>query len=853
MAILPYLSHMPRPSRTILPPAELPAEIARQLTAGTHPRPHDVLGMHGAQHLGTRGVVFRALSAGAEAMWVVLENGTEHALEAVPGGMMQCFVAGARPVLRYRLRARLDDGRTVDLEDPYRFAPTLGAMDLHLFGEGSHLRLWEVFGAQLRTIDGVSGVAFAVWAPNARGVSVIGEFNAWNGQAHPMRKLNAGGVWELFLPGVREGAKYKYELRALAGPVRVKTDPLGLHMEQQPGNASIVTRRDGYEWRDAAWLDARAERDPAREPMHVYEVHLGSWRRVPEEDNRSLTYREIAPLLAEHCTRLGFTHVELMPVLEHPYGASWGYQVSGYYAPTSRYGTPDDFRFFVDTMHAAGIGVLLDWVPAHFPKDDFALRRFDGTACYEHEDPRLAEHPEWGTLIFNYGRNEVRNFLLANALYWIEEFHLDGLRVDAVASMLYLDYGREAGQWMRNRLGGRENLDAVSFLRQLNHTMGARHPGVVMIAEESTTWPRVTHPIAEGGLGFTFKWNMGWMHDTLDYFRVDPLFRSGNHDRLTFAMMYEYSERFVNPMSHDEVVHLKRSLLEKMPGDAWRKFANVRALLAYAVTRPGKSLLFMGAELGTSREWNHDASLEWHLLEQPLPAGLEQFVAALGALYRAHPCFWRRDHEPAGFAWIDVADREQSVVSFVRRDGDDHAVVLLNLTPVPRAGYRIGAPARGAYRYALSSDDAVFGGSGTVATDVVLTDDFPYHGFAQSMLLTLPPLSAVVLLPEPGTAETAETVRAAAEVPSGIEVAVPASELAVQELGTSRRTRKVRRHGAALDAGEPSTKASKGKRGKTSSDTGKAAKSAKPSQVEKREAPKPARKAPKVPKPEGDA
>jgi 1,4-alpha-glucan branching enzyme len=384
---------MPRPSRIALPPAELSVEIANQLAAGTHPRPHDMLGMHAAQHEGARGVVFRTLSVGADAMWVVLENGTEHPLSPAAGGLQQCFVAGARPVLRYRFRARFADGRTVDAEDPYRFASTIGAMDLHLFGEGSHLRLWEVFGAQLRTIDGVSGVSFVVWAPNARGVSVIGDFNAWNGHVHPMRKLNAGGVWELFLPGVREGAKYKYEIRPLAGPVRVKTDPLGLHMEQQPGNASIVTRRDGYAWGDTAWLEARAERDPVREPMHVYEVHLGSWRRVPEEDNRSLSYREIAPRLAEHCTRLGFTHVELMPVLEHPYGGSWGYQVSGYFAPTSRFGTPDDFRFFVDTMHAAGIGVLLDWVPAHFPKDDFALRRFDGTACYEHEDPRLASIP----------------------------------------------------------------------------------------------------------------------------------------------------------------------------------------------------------------------------------------------------------------------------------------------------------------------------------------------------------------------------------------------------------------------------------------------------------------------------
>jgi 1,4-alpha-glucan branching enzyme len=789
---------MPRHARSELPAATVSPDEVRSLLAGTHRRPHDLLGAHLARDGETRGVVIRALPVGDAVLEAVLPKGVTLPLTPTDTGLRQGFLPRRKKVPAHRLRARFPDGRVVEADDPYRFGPTLGPVDLHLFGEGSHLRLWEVLGAHVRTCDGVTGVSFAVWAPNARGVSVIGDFNGWNPSLHLMRRLNAGGVWELFIPGVAAGALYKYEIRAGAGPVRVKTDPFGRHMEQFPGHASIVEPPAAYHWGDAAWMAARAAHDPARAPMLVYEVHLGSWRRVPEEGNRPLTYREIAPLLAEHCRRLGFTHVELLPVLEHPYGGSWGYQVSGYYAPTSRYGTPDDFRFLVDTLHQAGIGVLLDWVPAHFPKDDFALRRFDGTACYEHEDPRLAEHPEWGTLIFNYGRPEVRNFLLANALYWIEAFHLDGLRVDAVASMLYLDYGREAGQWMRNRLGGRENLEAVSFLRQLNHTVRALHPGVTMVAEESTTWPRVTHALDAGGLGFTLKWNMGWMHDTLDYFRVDPLFRGGNHDRLTFAMMYEYSERFVNALSHDEVVHLKRSLRAKMPGDEWAQFANLRAMLAYAVTRPGKTLLFMGTELGSAHEWNHEASLEWHLLDQPRPAGLVAFVAALGALYRAHSCFWRRDHEPAGFAWVDCSDREQSVVSYVRRDGSDHAVVVLNLTPVPRPGYRIGAPAAGAYRVALSSDAVAFGGSGFDPGDVLATEAVPYHGFAQSLPLVLPPLSALILLPEPGTAEARDTIAATDEVPGGSEVAVPAAELEV-----ARVRRKPKRHGKAFSRADP--------------------------------------------------
>ena len=648
---------------------------------------------------------------------------------------------------------------------PRKSSPVFGEVDLHLFGEGRHMRLWDKMGAHKRDVDGVSGVSFAVWAPNATGVSVVGSFNGWKGESHQMRKLGGSGVFELFVPGLEAGALYKFEIRGPRGVVRIKTDPYAAMMEGAPGHASVVVGPAAHVWRDAEWLARRRDGDPVREPMLVYEVHLASWIRG--EQNSLLTYTEIAPKLAEHVKRLGFTHIELMPVQEHPFGGSWGYQVGGYYAPTSRHGTPDDFRSFVDTMHQAGIGVLLDWVPAHFPRDDWALRRFDGTACYEHEDPRLGEHPEWGTMIFNYARHEVRNFLLANALYWIDEFHIDGLRVDAVASMLYLDYGREDGQWLRNRFGGRENLDAVSFIKTLNHTVHSLYPGVVTIAEESTTWPRVTHAIKDGGLGFTFKWNMGWMHDTLDYFSVDPLFRRGAHDNLTFAMMYEYSERFMNPLSHDEVVHLKKSLFGKMPGDAWQKFANLRSLLGYAITRPGKTLLFMGTELAPYREWNHDASLDWHLSADPARKGIDLLLQELGAIYKTHSCFWKHDHDPSGFAWVVVSDKEQSVVAFARFDGEQHAVVVLNLTPVPRAHYRMGLPFATTYRCILNSDSVRFGGSGFPVASEYTSEPVPYHGFAQSAEVTLPPLGFLILLPDTVVADKLLTKVVLAETSPG--------------------------------------------------------------------------------------
>jgi 1,4-alpha-glucan branching enzyme len=683
---------------------------------------------------------------------IVLEDGETSEMSRVAGGLFAVFLPYAEHPVRYRVRLHFADGNVWERDDPYRFTPTLGDVDLHLFNEGTHRRLWEKLGAHPTTIDGVAGVAFAVWAPTAQRVSVIGDFSQWDGRVFPMRSLGASGVWEIFLPAVSPGALYKYEILTRDGDIRVKTDPFAFKMEQQPGTASIVEPPlASYDWNDVEWMARRDTRHPPREPMLAYEVHLGSWARVPEEGNRPLTYREIAPRLAAHVKDLGFTHVELMPVMEHPFYGSWGYQVCGYYAPTSRYGTPDDFRFLVDTLHQNGIGVILDWVPAHFPKDDFALRRFDGSALYEHEDPRLGEHPDWGTLIFNYGRPEVSNFLVANALFWLEEFHADGLRVDAVASLLYLDYSRQPGEWMRNRYGGRENLEAIDFLRQLNETIRHEHAGCSMIAEESTAWPGVTNDPTHGGLGFQFKWNMGWMHDTLRYFALDPIHRRWHQDQLTFAMIYEYTERFVMPLSHDEVVHGKGPLIDKMSGggDEWVKFANLRTLLGYMITRPGKKLLFMGPELAPWSEWNHEASLDWSLLrDDPRRAKFCSYVKRLAQLYHERSELWRRDADWEGFSWISAEDRENSVLSYVRRDGERHSVVVLNLTPVAREHYRVGAPIAGSYREVLNSDAAEWAGSAYSTRGRVTTEPSPFHGFPQSMQLTLPPLSVLVLVPE---------------------------------------------------------------------------------------------------------
>ena len=717
---------------------------ARQaLLDGRHSNPHLVLGPHPDDG----GVTVRAFQPSAADCFLV-RDGVSTAMRDEGDGFFSITLPATATGLQYSLRFLAHDGHTWERGDPYRHAPVVGEMDLYLFNEGTHRKLWTMLGAHLRTIEGDEGTAFVVWAPNAERVSVVGDWCNWDGRQFPMRRLDGSGLWELFVPGVGANALYKFELRTREGALRVKTDPMAFKMEQAPSTSSIVVREGTYSWHDQDWMSTRVHRDEVREPVHIYEVHLGSWMRVPEEGNRSLSYREIAPRLAAHVKKLGFTHIELLPVMEHPFYGSWGYQVTGYYAPTSRYGSPDDLRFLIDTLHQANIAVFLDWVPAHFPKDDYALRRFDGTALYEHEDPRLGEHPDWGTLIFNYGRREVRNYLVANALYWMNEFHVDGLRVDAVASMLYLDYSREAGEWVPNRYGGRENLEAIDFLREMNAVVHQEAPGCVTVAEDSTAWPGVTRPIRDGGLGFTFKWNMGWMHDTLEYFEKDPIYRRYHQDLLTFAMIYEHSENFTMPLSHDEMVHLKGSLYEKMPGDHWQKLANLRTLFAYMLTRPGKSLLFMGSEIAEPAEWNHDQSLDWHLAEYPDRAGFMRFMERLGRIYREGSAFWELDAEPRGFEWIDVNDRANSVLSYLRRGNDGHAVVVLNLTPTPHAAYRIGVPEAGEYACLLSSDASEWGGSGYGEFASVQADDIPYHGRRYSVQVPLAPLSALVMAPK---------------------------------------------------------------------------------------------------------
>jgi 1,4-alpha-glucan branching enzyme len=621
--------------------------------------------------------------------------------------------------------------------------------EAYLFGEGHWLRAWEKMGARPAEIDGVRGYTFVVWAPNARRVSVVGDFNAWDGRAHLMRNLGASGLWETFVPGMADGAVYKFEIQGQAGPPFTRADPFALRAELPPQTASITSAITGYAWRDEAWMTARqADREASLDrPMAIYEVHPGSWRRNPQEGHRRLTWRELAAELIPYVTRLGFTHIELLPVMEHPFDGSWGYQVTGFYAPTSRYGSPDDFRYFVDECHLHGVGVLLDWVPGHFPKDAHGLARFDGTALYEHEDPRQGEHQDWGTLIFNYGRHEVRNFLVANALYWLEAFHADGLRVDAVASMIYLDYSRDPGQWVPNKHGGRENLEAIDFLRELNTLTHQHAPGTVMIAEESTAFPAVSRPTWVGGLGFTYKWNMGWMHDILTYVSKDPVYRRWEHRHLTFSMLYAWNENFILPFSHDEVVHGKGAMVAKIPGDAWQKSATLRALYGFMYAHPGKKLLFMGGEFGQWREWNHDASLDWHLLDHPLHAGLQRFVEDLNGLYAREPALYEIDFESPGFEWIDCNDYESSVISLMRlgRAPGDRVVVVLNWTPLVRHDYRVGVPEPGYYRELLNSDASTYGGSNVGNEGGRAAEPVPAHGHPHSLVLTIPPLGVLFL------------------------------------------------------------------------------------------------------------
>ncbi|MCW3041396.1 MAG: glgB [Solirubrobacterales bacterium] len=632
------------------------------------------------------------------------------------------------------------------------FPPTLGELDLHLAGEGRHEDIYEHLGAHVRTIDGVDGVAFAVWAPNALAVAVVGSFNDWDQTADPLRPLGGSGIWERFVPGVPVGSTYKFAVAAADGSVKLKADPYAFQAQVPPLTDSVVADPQ-HEWQDEAWMTRRAGLEQFREPISVYEVHLGSWRRDPDAPETPLSFAQLAGELAAYAVDMGFTHVELLPVLAHPFSGSWGYQVSGYFAPDARHGTPDDFRALVDTLHQAGIGVILDWVPAHFPKDDWALAKFDGTALYEHADPRRGEHKDWGTLIFNTGRNEVKNFLLASALYWLREMHVDGLRVDAVASMLYLDYSREPGEWVPNEHGGREDLDAVAFLRQLNETVYAREPGVISAAEESTAWPGVSRPTHVGGLGFGFKWNMGWMHDTLNYFQQDPINRRYHHHALTFSLMYAFSENFILPLSHDEGVQGKGSILTKMPGDRWQQLANVRALYAYMWAHPGKKLLFMGNEIAQEREWAHERSLDWHLLADGGHAGVQALVRELNRVYRATPALWERDEDASAFRWLEANDTEHNVVAFLREGaaGTAPLVCVCNLSPVPRTDYRVGFPSPGTWREVLNTDAAAFGGTDAFANGTVRADGQPWHEQPTSAALDLPPLGVVWFSPDPAS------------------------------------------------------------------------------------------------------
>ncbi|HVQ77025.1 MAG TPA: 1,4-alpha-glucan branching protein GlgB [Candidatus Binatia bacterium] len=733
----------------------LDPETIRLLVASEHGDPFSVLGPH-RDGAGTLRV--RALVPGARAVDAVGLDGGDVArpLRAIdPGGLWEVAIPAApgpaHPDRPYRLRVTWPDGNQQELEDAYRFPSTLSGYDLHLLGEGTHYRVFDKLGAHPARLHEVDGVIFSVWAPNARRVSVVGDWNRWDGRRHPMRFHPGTGLWELFVPGVPADALYKFEvLPRSGGPPLLKTDPLAFAFEPTtPRTASMVTRLDSYGWRDEAWLASRRDRHGMGSPMSIYEVHLGSWRQRPGEgDARFLDYRDLGAQLGEYASGMGFTHVELMPVMEHPFYGSWGYQTIGCYAPTRRYGSPHGFMAMVDELHQRGVGVILDWVPAHFPRDPHGLVYFDGTHLYEHEDPRLRELPEWGTRVFNFGRNEVANFLIGNALFWLERYHADGLRVDAVASMLYLDYARPAGEWRPNAHGGRENLDAIAFLKRLNEVVYANHPDVLMVAEESTAWPAVSRPTYVGGLGFGMKWNMGWMNDILDYMRHDPVHRKYRHNQLTFGLLYAWSENFVLPLSHDEVVYGKGSLVAKMPGDEWQRFANLRLLFAFMWAYPGKKLLFMGGELGQTDEWYHEKSLDWHLIETgPYHRGVQTLVADLNRAYRAIGALHELDAEPGGFRWMDCSDADQGVVAFARfgRGAGDTVVCVCNFTPVPRLAYRVGVPRPGDYAEVVNTDAAVYGGSNLGNGGGVAAEAVPWHGQAHSVLLTVPPLGALLL------------------------------------------------------------------------------------------------------------
>ncbi|GGE86685.1 1,4-alpha-glucan branching protein GlgB [Mycetocola zhadangensis] len=717
--------------------APVPDEsVLEAVASGAYYDPHSVLGQHSA---GARTVI-RVLRPLASTVTAVLSTGEEVELEHLYGGIW----AGSHSYgfADYRVRATYENGSPWTSDDPYRFPPTIGELDLHLIGEGRHEELWQALGARLTTQasfgDPVVGTAFTVWAPHARAVRVIGDFNGWYGPSHSMRNMGPTGVWEIFVPEVAAGAKYKFEILGANGEWVRRADPMARFTETPPLTASVVGEST-HTWSDSEWLEHRASNNPHNGPMSIYEMHLGSWR--PGHG-----YRDLADPLIEYLRALNYTHVEFMPLAEHPYGGSWGYQISGYYAPTNRFGHPDDLKYLIDRLHQAGIGVLMDWVPGHFATDEWALGRFDGQALYEHPDPRLGEHKDWGTYIFNFGNSQVRNFLVANALYWLEEFHVDGLRVDAVASMLYLDYSREEGQWVPNEHGGRENLQAISLLQEANATAYKRNPGVVMIAEESTSWPGVTKATSGGGLGFGIKWNMGWMNDTLQYMQQDPMYRTHHHGELTFTFVYAFSENFLLPISHDEVVHGKGSLLSRMPGDHWQKLANVRVFLAFMWAHPGKQLLFMGQEFGQPSEWSEARGLDWWILDQPAHQGLFNLVGQLNAVYKENPALWALDNDPSGFELIDGGDAENSVLSFLRRDNEGNTIaVLLNFSGVALNSHRIALPEAGEWEELLNTDAAHYGGSGVGNMGSVTATDVAWGGRPASAEVTLPPLGSIWL------------------------------------------------------------------------------------------------------------
>jgi len=717
-----------------------PAKLAA-LASGREHNPFAILGVHAIPG----GFAVRTIQPHAETVTIALSDREATMHRVHPIGIFEWEGAHAPPE-PCQITVQ-ENGRTSARVECWSFPPAPDDMALHLFSQGRNFEAYRLLGALPEIRNGTSGVCFRTWAPNAARVSVIGDFNQWDGRIHPMASLGPSGIWELFIPDILPGALYRFEIRSShTGTVACKTDPYAREFELRPANATRIAAPQRHQWEDAAWMEARARRDWLHAPMSVYEVHAGSWRRHP--DGRQYSYRELAEWLIPYVAGLGYTHIEFMPLTEHPLDESWGYQTTGYFAPTSRHGTPDDFRFLVDCCHAAAIGVILDWVPGHFPEDDWAIAHYDGSALYEHEDPKMKHHPDWGTHVFNYGRHEVRSFLLSSAYYWLDTFHIDGLRVDAVASMIYLDYSRKESEWIPNRFGGRENLEAIAFLRDLNTMVHDRFPGVITVAEESTAWPMVSRPVHLGGLGFSMKWNMGWMNDSLAYFGVNPLFRRYHHDRLTFGQLYAYSENFVLPLSHDEVVHGKGSLLTRMPGDLWQRQANVRLLLAWQMTSPGKKLMFMGNEFGQVREWDAGSELDWTLLENEEHAGIQRMVGDLNRLYRDNPALHDGDFSPDGFEWIDCHDSDNSVLAFLRRARNgQQLIVVLNLTPVPHHKYCIGAPSAGRWTECFNSDSTFYGGSNLGNAGILHARTAPHQQWAARIEMTLPPLSAVILIP----------------------------------------------------------------------------------------------------------